>query len=55
MESFSWFQLILAATYSGAFHPTAEGHAAIADAVVERARSVLESHGQGTRWASSGE
>jgi lysophospholipase L1-like esterase len=37
----SWFQLVLASTYSGAFHPTAEGQAAIADAVVERARRVL--------------
>ena len=41
LESLSWFQLLLAATYSGAFHPTAEGHAAIADAVVDRARQVL--------------
>ena len=41
LQSLSWFQLLLAATYSGAFHPTAEGHAAIADAVVERARNVL--------------
>ncbi len=49
LETFSWFQLMLAATYSGAFHPTAEGHAAIADAVVEKARGVLERHGQGPR------
>lgn len=41
LQSVSWFQLLLAATYSGAFHPTAEGHAAMADAVVERARAVL--------------
>ena len=41
LQSLSWFQLLLAATYSGAFHPTAEGQAAIADAVVERARVVL--------------
>ena len=41
LQSLSWFQLLLAATYSGAFHPTAEGHAAIADAVVERARPIL--------------
>ncbi len=40
----SWFQLVLAATYSGAFHPTAEGQAAIADAVVERARDVLNKY-----------
>lgn len=49
LETFSWFQLMLAATYSGAFHPTAEGHAAIADAVVEEARAVLDRHGQGPR------
>ncbi len=36
-----WVHLVLASTYSGAFHPTAEGHAAIADAVVVRAREVL--------------
>lgn len=41
VETLSWFQLVLASTYSGAFHPTAEGHAAIADAVVETARGVL--------------
>jgi hypothetical protein len=41
-QSLSWFQLMLAATYSGAFHPTAEGHAAMADAIVEKARGVLE-------------
>ena len=47
LDSLSWFQLVLAATYSGAFHPTAEGHAAIADAVVEQARAVLAARGQG--------
>jgi hypothetical protein len=41
-QGYEWVQLLLAATYSGAFHPTAEGHAAIADAVVRRARAVLE-------------
>ncbi len=41
LESVQWFQLLLAATYSGAFHPTAEGHAAIADATLERAQAVL--------------
>jgi hypothetical protein len=40
-KTFSWVQLLLAATYSGAFHPTAEGQAAIADSVLEQARSVL--------------
>ena len=48
-EYFSWMQLLLASTYSGAFHPTAEGHAAIADAVVAEAREVLAAHGQGRR------
>ncbi|HEX2843553.1 hypothetical protein [Hyphomicrobium sp.] len=46
LQSFSWFQVLLASTYSGAFHPTAEGHAAIADSVVLRARAVLQRHGQ---------
>ena len=40
-QGYSWVQLLLASTYSGAFHPTAEGHAAIADAIVAQARQVL--------------
>lgn len=40
-ESTSWFQLVLASTYSGAFHPNAEGQAVIADAVTRRAREIL--------------
>ena len=40
-KALSWVQLLLAATYSGAFHPTAEGQAAIADAVADQARKVL--------------
>jgi hypothetical protein len=44
MKALSWVQLLLAATYSGAFHPTAEGQAAIADSVVEQARKVLARH-----------
>lgn len=48
LESLQWFQLLLASTYSGAFHPTAEGHAAIADAVAEKARTVLTKYGQGS-------
>ena len=48
-KSLVWFQLLLAATYSGAFHPTAEGHAVIADSVLERARAVLEKHEAGGR------
>lgn len=47
LNALSWFQLVLASTYSGAFHPTAEGQAAIADAVVMNARPVLEKYGQG--------
>jgi hypothetical protein len=43
-QGYEWVQILLAATYSGAFHPTAEGHAAIADAVVERARTVVEKY-----------
>ncbi len=35
------FQVFLASTYGGAFHPTAEGQAAIADRVAAAARSVL--------------
>ncbi|MGE0055292.1 MAG: hypothetical protein AB7S74_13875 [Hyphomicrobium sp.] len=48
LDDFSWFQLLLASTYSGAFHPTAEGQAAIADAVAEKSRVVLTKHGQGS-------
>ncbi|MGE3917717.1 MAG: hypothetical protein AB7F78_18650 [Hyphomicrobiaceae bacterium] len=40
-KTMSWFQVLLASLYSGAFHPTAEGQAAIADAVVLEARRVL--------------
>lgn len=47
-ETLQWFQLLLASTYSGAFHPTAEGHAAIADAVAEKSRIVLGKYGQGS-------
>ena len=50
-QSFSWVQLLLASIYSGAFHPTAEGHAAIADAVVEKARAVLAKY-EGRRRAA---
>ncbi|HET6322674.1 MAG TPA: hypothetical protein VFF87_11535 [Hyphomicrobium sp.] len=47
LDAFAWFQLLLASTYSGAFHPTAEGQAAIADAVVHKARGVLAKYGEG--------
>ncbi len=52
-QSLARFQVLLAATYSGAFHPTAEGHAAIADAVVDRARTVLRKYGQQSTAALS--
>lgn len=54
LDAFSWFQLVLAATYSGAFHPTAEGQAAMADAVAYKARGVLEKYGQGPDRAHPG-
>jgi len=37
-------QPLLASVYSGAFHPTAQGQAAIADAVVEKARAILSKY-----------
>lgn len=37
------FQLFLAGTYGGAFHPTAEGHAVMADAALKKAREILNS------------
>ena len=46
-QTLSWMQLLLASVYSGAFHPTAEGQAAIADAVVDKARSVLAKYERG--------
>jgi hypothetical protein len=46
-DSIASVQLLLASTYSGSFHPTAEGQAAIADSVVQKARAVLEKYGQG--------
>jgi lysophospholipase L1-like esterase len=52
INALSWFQLVLAATYSGAFHPTAEGQAAMADAVVYSARAVLNKYSQSDRTRS---
>lgn len=49
LEQLSWFQVVLASTYSGAFHPTAEGQAVIADATVRAARKVLAKYGGGRR------
>lgn len=43
-QTLSWFQLLLAATYSGAFHPTAEGHAVMADSTLQKARGVLRKY-----------
>ncbi len=51
-QGLSWVQLLLASVYSGAFHPTAEGQAAIADAVVEKARAVVAKY-EARRRASS--
>jgi hypothetical protein len=53
LDSLQWFQLLLASTYSGAFHPTAEGHAAMADATVEQARAVIEKYNGPTRVSAS--
>jgi hypothetical protein len=47
-KTVNWFQVLLASLYSGAFHPTAEGQAAIADAVVVEARRVLAKYGDRT-------
>ena len=44
-EGISLFDLLqpaYAALYSGAFHPTAEGHALVADHVVKHARTILD-------------
>ncbi len=46
LPSLSWFQVLLASTYSGAFHPNAEGQAAIADALTAKARTILQKYGQ---------
>lgn len=43
-QGFDWLQVLLASTYSGAFHPTAEGQAAIADAIVDKARGIIEKY-----------
>jgi hypothetical protein len=40
-QGYAWVQLLLASVYSGAFHPSAEGQAVMADAVVGQARSVI--------------
>jgi hypothetical protein len=40
-EKLAWMHPLLASVYSGAFHPSAQGQAVIADAVLEKARAVL--------------
>lgn len=47
------FQVFLASTYGGAFHPTAEGQARIADEVVETARTILDRGKHLTRAATA--
>jgi hypothetical protein len=51
-QGYGWVQLLLASVYSGAFHPSAEGQAAIADAVVEQARGVLAKYENRDRRAA---
>ena len=55
-EGISLFDLLqpaYAALYSGAFHPTAEGHALVADHVVKHARNILDAkQGVAERQAS---
>ena len=53
-EGISLFDLLqpaYAALYSGAFHPTAEGHAIVADHVVKHAREILDAKGGAQRQA----
>ena len=52
-QGYAWVQLLLASVYSGAFHPSAEGQAAIADAVVEQARGVLAKYESRRQRSSS--
>ncbi len=44
LKNLNAFQLIFAGTYGGSFHPTAEGQAAIADAVVKKMRDLLKKY-----------
>jgi hypothetical protein len=52
-QGYGWVQLLLASVYSGAFHPSAEGQAAIADAVVAEARKVLAKYESRDRRAAA--
>ena len=54
-QGYAWVQPLLASVYSGAFHPTAEGQAAIADAVVEQARAVLAKYEARARAGKRGD
>lgn len=42
ISTFDILQPVYAALYSGAFHPTAEGHATVADRVIQRLRVILD-------------
>lgn len=44
IKGFSQLQVLIAGTYSGAFHPTAEGQAVIGDAVAVAAERVLKKY-----------
>jgi len=54
-EGISLFDLLqpaYAALYSGAFHPTAEGHAIVADHVIKHVRDVVDGKGGSQRQAA---
>jgi hypothetical protein len=54
-EGISLFDLLqpaFAALYSGAFHPTAEGHAIVADHVIKHVRDVVDGKGGSQRQAA---
>jgi hypothetical protein len=53
-QSWEYFQLVLASTYSGAFHPTSEGQAVMADATLARARTVLNRYAARDRLRVTG-
>lgn len=55
LQSIEWFQLVLASTYSGAFHPTSEGQAVIADAVLDKARNILRKYELRRKLAAASE
>ena len=48
---FDDLQPAYAALYSGAFHPTAEGHAIVADHVVKHVRDIVDGKGGPQRQA----